>query len=303
MRALVLLSLYVQGYKRAMEGMYPPSKRHEGEGFSVQQYSSQQPDMFGPPYGGGGTGGYMGPERRPVQGQYPYPYSRDRQGPPQHGMMGQGPPSVPGGPGEGPQPNMWHPRTDIGFSYSRQGQGPLYPPGRGDDQEGRAPQDSQWPPGHLGQRQPPFPPHSSSSSSPSMPPLPPRQPPSSYQATPTVPNHVTRSHSPSSFPRPLGGSLSPNSAPYLPSMKKPGLPGVPPIPPPVQGLSLINREVSFPASSVEATAPKLKPRRRLTAKDTGQTRTHARSHSLTTSRDLNQSTVTWSYQEPRRRGV
>ncbi|XP_022626034.1 AT-rich interactive domain-containing protein 1B-like isoform X2 [Seriola dumerili] len=259
-----------QGYKRPMEGMYPPSKRHEGEGFGVQQYSSQQPDMFGPPFGGGG-GGYMGPERRPVQGQYPYPYSRDRQGPPQHGMMGSGPPSVSGGPGEGPQANMWHPRTDMGYTYNRQGQGPPYPSiNRVDDQEGRAPQDSQWPPSHPGQRQPPYPPHSSSSSSSSsMPPLPSRQPPSSFQTTPAVPNHVNRSHSPSSFPRPLGGSLSPNSAPYLPSMKKPGLPGVPPVPPPTQGLPLINREVTFPSSSVEATTPKLKPRRRLTAKDTG----------------------------------
>uniref|UniRef100_A0A7N8WUA1 AT-rich interactive domain 1B n=1 Tax=Mastacembelus armatus TaxID=205130 RepID=A0A7N8WUA1_9TELE len=258
-----------QGYKRPMEGMYPPSKRHEGEGFGMQQYGSQQPDMFGP-YGGGG--GYMGPERRPVQSQYPYPYSRDRQGPPQHSMMGSGTASVSGGPGEGPQANMWHPRTDMSYAYSRQGQGPPYPSmNRGDDQEGRAPQDSQWPPSHPGQRQPPYPSHSSSSSasSPSIPPLPSRQPPSSFQATPTVPNHVARSHSPSSFPRPMGGSLSPNSAPYLPSMKKPGLPGVPPGPPPSQGLPLIHREVNFPSSSVEATPPKLKPRRRLTAKDTG----------------------------------
>lgn len=150
-----------QGYKRAMEGIYPPAKRHEGEAFTVQQFGSQQPDMFGP-YSGGGGGSYMGPERRPVQGQYPYPYARDRQGPPQHGMMGSGPPAVSGGPGEGPQPNMWHPRTDMGYTYSRQGQGPPYPGmGRGDDQEGRAPQDSQWPPSHPGQRQPPFPPHSS----------------------------------------------------------------------------------------------------------------------------------------------
>ncbi|XP_070782221.1 AT-rich interactive domain-containing protein 1B [Enoplosus armatus] len=256
-----------QGYKRPMEGLYPPAKRHEGEAFAVQQFGSQQTDMFSPFSGGGG--GYMGPERRPVQGQYPYPYARDRQGPPQHGMMGSGPSAVSGGPGEGLQANMWHPRTDMGYTYSRQGQGPPYPGmGRGDEQEGRAPQDSQWPPSHPGQRQPPYPPHSSlSSPSPSMPPLPSRQPPSSaFQATPTVPNHVTRSHSPSSFPRPLGGSLSPNSAPYLPSMKKPGLPHGPP---PTQGLHLIHREVSFPLSSVEATPPKLKPRRRLTAKDTG----------------------------------
>ncbi|KAM7395859.1 hypothetical protein PAMA_007237 [Pampus argenteus] len=262
-----------QGYKRPMDAIYPPAKRHEGEAFGVQQYGSQQPDMFSP-YGGGagggggggsGGGGYMGPERRPVQGQYPYPYNRERQGPPQHGMMGSGAPAVSGGPGEGPQANMWHPRTDMGFTYSRQGQGPPYPGmGRMDDQEGRAPQDSQWPPGHPGQRQPPYPPHSSSSS-PSMPPHPSRQPPaSSFQATPIIPNHVTRSLSPSPFPRPMGGSLSPNSTPYLPSIKKPG-----PSPAPGQGPPLLHRDVNFPPGSTEATPPKLKPRRRLTAKDAG----------------------------------
>uniref|UniRef100_A0A3P9CA51 AT-rich interactive domain 1B n=1 Tax=Maylandia zebra TaxID=106582 RepID=A0A3P9CA51_9CICH len=259
-------SLYPQqqGYKRPMEGMYPPAKRHEGEAFGVQQYGSQQPDMF-PVYGGGG-GGYMGPERRPIQGQYPYPYSRDRQGPPQHSMMSSGPAAVSGGSGEVPQANMWHPRTDMGYTYSRQGQGPAY---RGDDQESRAPQDDQWAPGHPSQRQTPYPPHSSAASATSIPPLPSRQPPASFQATPTIPNHVTRSHSPSTFPRPMGSSLSPNSAPYLPSMKKPPVLGAPQGPLTSQTVSLINREVSFPHGSVEATPPKLKPRRRLTAKDTG----------------------------------
>ncbi|XP_041660879.1 AT-rich interactive domain-containing protein 1B [Cheilinus undulatus] len=253
-----------QGYKRPMDPLYPPAKRHEGEGFGVQTFSSQQSDMFGP-YSGGAAGTYMGPERRPVQGQYPYPYPRDRQGPPQHSMMSSGPSAVSGGPGEGPQTNMWHPRTDISYPYNRQGA--AYPGmGRGDDQEGRAPQDSQWPPSHQSQRQPPFPPHSSSSMSS-------RPPSSSFQAAPTVPNHVTRSHSPSSFPRPMGGSLSPNSTPYLSSLKKPahpgGPPGVPAVPPPTQSLHLIHREISFPSGSVEATPPKLKARRRLTAKDAG----------------------------------
>uniref|UniRef100_A0A3Q3AUJ3 AT-rich interactive domain 1B n=1 Tax=Kryptolebias marmoratus TaxID=37003 RepID=A0A3Q3AUJ3_KRYMA len=248
-----------QGYKRPMEGVYPPAKRHEGEAFA-----SQQSDVFGP-YGAG-NGGFMGPERRPVQGQYLYPYSRDRPGPPQHGVMSSGGTTVSGGPGEGPQSNMWPPRTDVGFTYSRQGQGPPYPPmNRGDEQEVRTPQDTQWPPSHLNQRQPPFAPHSSSSSS--APPA--RPPPSSFQATPTIQNHVTRSHSPSCFPRPPAGSLSPNSSAYLSSVKKPGLPGAPTGPPPAQGLPLIHREVSFPPSSVEATSPKLKPRRRLTAKETG----------------------------------
>ncbi|XP_074541825.1 AT-rich interactive domain-containing protein 1B isoform X1 [Halichoeres trimaculatus] len=245
-----------QGYKRPMESLYPPAKRHEGEAFGVQTFGSQQSDMFSPYSSGGGGGGFMGPERRPVQGQYPYPYPRDRQGPPQHGMMGSGPPSVSGGPSEGPQGNMWHPRSDMGYSYNRQG--PPYPGmGRGDEQEGRV-QENQWPPNHPS-RQPPY----SSSSSSSMPSRPQS---SSFQATPTVPNHVTRSLSPSSFPRPMAGSLSPNSAPYLPSMKKPGHPGGPPS---SQSVHLLHRDISFPPGSVEATAPKLKARRRLTAKDTG----------------------------------
>uniref|UniRef100_A0A3B5N024 AT-rich interactive domain 1B n=1 Tax=Xiphophorus couchianus TaxID=32473 RepID=A0A3B5N024_9TELE len=205
------------------------------------------------PYGPG----YDRPERRPVAGQYQYPYGRDRQGLPQHGMMGSAPAAAADG---GPQPSLWPPRTEMGFSYSRQGQGPPFP-----DQEGRPPPDAQWPPSNLNQCQPPFPSHSSSSSSSSMPPLPSRQPPSSFQATPTIPNHVTRPQSPSSFPRPPVGSLSPNGAPYLPVKK----PGVPTVPPANQGLPLIYREVVFPPGSVEATPPKLKPRRRLTAKDTG----------------------------------
>ncbi|XP_068198736.1 AT-rich interactive domain-containing protein 1B-like isoform X2 [Antennarius striatus] len=239
-----------QGYKRAMEPFYPPAKRHEGEVFGPRQ-----PDVFGP-YGGGG-GAYATPERRPVQGPYPYPYPRDRQGPPQHSMMGSGPSAAPGGPTEGLQTNMWPPRTDMSYTYSRPPHGPPYPGmGRGDDQENRgAPQDGQW-------LQPPYPTHSGSS--PSMPPLPCRQPPSSLQATPTVPNHVTRSHSPSPFPRPLGGSLSPNNAPYM-SMKKP--PGAPPGPPAAQ--TPIHRDLGFPPATVEATPPNLKPRQRLTAKDVG----------------------------------
>uniref|UniRef100_A0A3P9PIG3 AT-rich interactive domain 1B n=1 Tax=Poecilia reticulata TaxID=8081 RepID=A0A3P9PIG3_POERE len=241
------------GYKRPMEALFPAAKRHEGEAFAVQQFGSQQPDPFGP-YGSG-PGGFSGPERRPVPGQYQYPYGRDRQAPPQHGMTGSAPAAATDG---GPQPSLWPPRTEMGFSYSRQSQGPPFP-----DQEGRPPQDTQWAPSHLNQCQPPFPSHSSSSSS--MTPLPSRQPPSSFQATPTIPNHVTRSQSPSSFPRPPVGSLSPNGAPYLP-VKKPGIPTGPPA---NQGLPLVYREVIFPPGSVEATPPKLKPRRRLTAKDTG----------------------------------
>uniref|UniRef100_A0A1A7WHZ3 AT rich interactive domain 1B (SWI1-like) n=1 Tax=Iconisemion striatum TaxID=60296 RepID=A0A1A7WHZ3_9TELE len=224
-----------QGYKRPMEGPFPPPKRHEGES-----------DMYG-----AGGGAYMVSERRAGQGQYAY-----RQHPPQHSMMGSGPS---GASGEGSQSNMWPPRTDISYSYSRQGQGPPY------EHEGRPPQDTQWPPSPLTQHQPPIHPHSSSS----LPTQPSRQPPSTFQATPTIPNHVTPSHSPSSFPRPPGGSMSPNSSPYLTSIKKPGVPGAPSGPPHTQGLPLIYRDVSYPPSSVEATPPKLKPRRRLTAKNTG----------------------------------
>ncbi|KAM9354623.1 AT-rich interactive domain-containing protein 1B-like [Pholidichthys leucotaenia] len=241
-----------QGYKRPMEGGYPTAKRHEGETF-VQQFGPQQADMFGP-YGGAG-GGYVVPERRPIQGQYPYQYNQNLQGPPQHGMMTSAPGSVSGVAGEGA--NMWPPRTDVDYPYGRQGQGPHYPTvNQGDDQEG------QWPPGPPSQRQPPYPPHSS-------PGISSRPPPSSFQATPTIPNHVARAHSPSSFPRPTGGSLSPNTAPYLTPVKKPGLPGAPPVAPPTQGLPMIHREVSFPPGSLEAMPPKLKPRRHLTAKDTG----------------------------------
>ncbi|XP_056150037.1 AT-rich interactive domain-containing protein 1B [Lampris incognitus] len=260
-----------QGYKRPVEGMYPPAKRHESDASWLQQYSGQQADLYAQ-YGG--TGGYMGPERRPIQGQFPYPYSRDRmppaaQGPTQHAMMSGGPPAVSGGSGEGPPANMWHPRTDVGYPYPvRQGQGPPYPSlSKVEEPEGRAPLDSQWPSSHPGQRQSPYPPPSSSSSpsSSSIPPLPSRPPLSSYQSTPPISNHISRAPSPSSFPRPMGGSLSPNGATYMASVKKVGLAGSVP----AQSLPLIQRDVVFPPSSVEATQPKLKPKRRLTSKDTG----------------------------------
>ena len=223
----------------------------------------------------------MGPERRPIPGQYPYPYPRDRvppgaaQGPQKPGMMSGGPcPPVSGDAGD--HGHMWPHRTDMGYSYpGRPGQGSPYPgrpgpqgpayPGMGkaEDPEGRGPQDSQWPPGH---RQPPFPPHASPSLSPSMDPMPSsRHPPSPYPASTTMANHVTRALSPS-FHRPMGGSPSPNPVgPYLAALKKPGpYPGGP-----GQTLPLVQREFSFPPGAVEATQPRLKPRRRLTPKDTG----------------------------------
>ncbi|XP_060722244.1 AT-rich interactive domain-containing protein 1B isoform X2 [Tachysurus vachellii] len=257
-----------QGYKRPGEGMYgPPAKRHEGDSYGMQ-FSGQQPDMYGQ------YGGY--PERRPMQGQFPYPYNRERmphggQGPPQHGMMGGGPSPTPS---SGPQGNMWHPRTDMVYPYpSRQGHGPPYPSmSRADDPEGRANQDGQWP-SHPGQRQSPYPPQSSSASP--MPPMTNRQPPSSYQSPPAMPNHIARAPSPAPFPRPMGGSMSPNKSHLMPSMKMPK-PGVPASMPgsqsggvPGQGLPPIHREISFPLDSIEATQPQLKPRRRLTSKDIG----------------------------------
>uniref|UniRef100_A0A674AW31 AT-rich interactive domain 1B n=1 Tax=Salmo trutta TaxID=8032 RepID=A0A674AW31_SALTR len=271
-----------QGYKRPVgpEVMYgPPAKRHEGEAYGMQQYGGQQPGMYSQ-YGGN----YMGPERRPMQGQYPYPYSRDRmgatQGPQQHAMMSGGPPASSGVSAEGPQVNMWHPRTDMGYPgpYRGQlGQGPPYPGlgrGPGDDPEGRSSPDGQWPPGPPGQHQPPYPPHSSSASS--MPPMASRQPPSSYQSNPAMANHISRAPSPSPFPRPMGGSgpLSPNNGgPYMASLKKAGMPGS--MPGSLgggmsgQGILPLHRDISFPVGSVEATLPKLKARRRLTSKETG----------------------------------
>ncbi|XP_034018043.1 AT-rich interactive domain-containing protein 1B-like isoform X2 [Thalassophryne amazonica] len=251
-----------QGYKRPLDSVYPAAKRHEGEAFAIQQYATQQPDVFSP-YGGGGS--FMGPERRPIQGQYPCPYNRDHlppgnQGLSQNSVMGAGPPVGPAGPREGLQGSTWHPRAEMSYS-SRQGEH-YTSVGRGDDLESRAPQDGQWLPSHPGQCQPQYPLHSSSSST-SVSVLP------SFQATPTIPNHLSRAHSPSSFPRPLGGSLSLNSSPYVPTLKKAGLPGAVPGPLPTQNLPVLHREVCFPPGSVESTSAKLTPRPRVTAKDAG----------------------------------
>uniref|UniRef100_A0A8C1YL60 AT-rich interactive domain-containing protein 1B-like n=1 Tax=Cyprinus carpio TaxID=7962 RepID=A0A8C1YL60_CYPCA len=258
-----------QGYKRPGEGMYgPPAKRHESEAYGLQ-YGGQQPDMYSQ---------YGYPERRPMQSPFPYPYGRDRmqpggQGPPQHSMMSGGPPPSSNSSG-GPQGNMWHTRHDMSYPYpGRQGHGAPYPSmSRGDDPEVRASQDSQWP----GQRQSPYPPPHSSSSSSSMPPMASRQPPSSYQSPPAMPNHISRVPSPAPFPRSVGGSMSPNKAHMMASMKqmqKPGGPGSMPGSQssglPGQGFPAIHREVTYPLDSVEATQPQLKPRRRLTSKEIG----------------------------------
>ncbi|XP_062857799.1 AT-rich interactive domain-containing protein 1B isoform X2 [Trichomycterus rosablanca] len=250
-----------QGYKRPGEGLYaPPAKRHEGDSYGMQ-YGGQHPDMYSQ-YGAG----Y--PDRRPMQGQFGYPYNRERmqhggQGPPQHNMMAGGPSSTSSA---GPQGNMWHPRSDMGYQYSGR-QGPTYPPmSRADEPEGRVNQDGQWP-SHAGQHQSPYPSQSTSSS---MPPIPNRQPPSSYQSPPAMPNHVSRAPSPSPFSRPMGGSMSPSKGHLMP---KPGVPGSMPGSQgggvPGQGPPSVHQKISFPPESVEATQPQLKPRRRLTSKDIG----------------------------------
>ncbi|XP_074846434.1 AT-rich interactive domain-containing protein 1B isoform X14 [Carettochelys insculpta] len=263
-----------QNYKRHMDGMYgPPTKRHEGDMYNMQ-YGNQQQDMYNQ-Y----SNTYSGPDRRPIQGQYPYPYNRERmQGPgqmQQHGI----PPQMIGGPmqssstSEGPQQNMWPTRNDMPYPYqTRQGPGgpaqaPPYPGmNRTDDlmvPDQRINHESQWP-SHVNQRQPSY-----MSSSASMQPIT-RPPQSSYQTPPSMPNHISRAPSPASFQRSLENRMSPSKSPFLPSMKMqkviPTVPvsqvtGPPPQPPPIR------REITFPPGSVEASQPVLKPRRKITSKD------------------------------------
>ncbi|XP_014806407.1 PREDICTED: AT-rich interactive domain-containing protein 1B isoform X6 [Calidris pugnax] len=263
-----------QNYKRHMDGMYgPPAKRHEGDMYNMQ-YGNQQQEMYNQ-Y----SNAYTGPDRRPMQGQYPYPYNRERmQGPgqmQQHGI----PPQMIGGPmqssssSEGPQQNMWPTRNDMPYPYqNRQGPGgpaqaPPYPGmNRTDDMmvpDQRINHESQWP-SHVNQRQPSY-----MSSSASMQPIT-RPPQSSYQTPPSMPNHISRAPSPASFQRSLENRMSPSKSPFLPSMKMqkviPTVPvsqvtGPPPQPPPIR------REITFPPGSVEASQPVLKPRRKITSKD------------------------------------
>ncbi|XP_042638614.1 AT-rich interactive domain-containing protein 1B [Orycteropus afer afer] len=266
--------LYAQqpNYKRHMDGMYgPPTKRHEGDMYSVQ-YGGQQQEMYSQ-Y----AGTFSGPDRRPLQGQYPYPYNRERlQGPSQmqpHGL----PPPMMGGPmqaasGEGPQQNVWAARNDMPYPYqNRQGPGgpaqaPPYPGvSRTDDMmvpDQRINHESQWP-SHVSQRQPYMP------SSASMQPIT-RPPQSSYQTPPSLPNHISRAPSPASFQRSLENRMSPSKSPFLPSMKMqkvmpavptPQVTGPPSQPPPIR------REITFPPGSVEASQPVLKQRRKITSKD------------------------------------
>ncbi|KAL7379505.1 hypothetical protein ABVT39_000364 [Epinephelus coioides] len=247
-----------QGYKRPMDGMYgPPPKRHESDMYAMQ-YANQQPDMYNH-Y----SGGYSGPEHRPIQGQFPYPYPRDRMAPSgqsQHSMMGGGP--TPNHATDGP--NMWPSRTDLGYPYpNRQGPPSQMPPygsiGR-DDMDGR-PGQEQW------HRQSPY-----MSSSGGMAPLSSRQP-SSYSNSPSMANHLPRAPSPGAFQRSMDSRMSPSKAPFMSPMKMPkpgmammGSQGGGPLghfPP------NLRRDLNYPPGSVEATMPILKPRRKLTSKDTG----------------------------------
>ncbi|KAF5896234.1 AT-rich interactive domain-containing protein 1B-like, partial [Clarias magur] len=251
-----------QGYKRPLDGMYsPPAKRHEGEVYGMQ-YGGPQTDVYGQ-YGGN----Y--PERRPMQTPFPYPYSRERlqnasQGPQhhsvQHGMMGAGH-SAPTA--DGPT-HMWPSRTDMAYSYSSRhappSQSSPYPGlGRIEDMDGVR-TDNQWP-GH--QRQTPY---TMSGHSNSMALLNSR-PSSSYQ----TPNHISCEPSPGSFQRSMEGHMQPNKMAFMQSMKmhKPGMPvpsgsasGVPGQVPP-------NMRRDYPMGCVEGTQPLLKPRRKMTSKDTG----------------------------------
>uniref|UniRef100_A0A3B4C3S4 ARID domain-containing protein n=1 Tax=Pygocentrus nattereri TaxID=42514 RepID=A0A3B4C3S4_PYGNA len=244
-----------QGYKRPLDGMYsPPGKRHEGEVYGMQ-YGGPQPDMYG-------QYGSNYPDRRPMQAQFPYPYSRDRlqntsqgpqQHPVQHSMMSGGHSSSTG---DG-QTHMWPSRTEMPYPYpNRHGTSNQVSPypgvGRVDDLDGMR-VENQWP-GH--QRQSPYIPSHSNS----MPPLSSRQPPSSYQTS----NHISHDPSPGSFQRSMEAHMSPNKAAFMQSMKmhKPGMPmpggsgsGLPGQIPPN-----LRRDLNYPLGSVEGSQPHLKPR-------------------------------------------
>ncbi|KAM9724437.1 AT-rich interactive domain-containing protein 1A isoform 2-T2 [Menidia menidia] len=281
------------GYKRPVEGGYPPSKRHEAEytgSFPVGQQTPQQQQPGGTPAPSsgqqesynqyGGSGPYPGPDRRPPGpgNQFPFGFGRERmQGatgpnaqpnmPPQ--MMQSGP--------DGPQGGMWQGPRDINYQNypNRQGgpggppQGPGYPGmNRSEDMmssEQRMNHDGQWG-GQMGPRQPPYGP-----AGPGQPM--PRSVQSNYQPPQGVQNHIPQVSSPASMPRPMESRTSPSKSPYMHGVMKmqkagPPVPASHIVPPPVQS-PLIRRDMPFPPGSVEASHPVLKPRRRLTMKDIG----------------------------------
>lgn len=272
-------------YKRPVDGGYgPPAKRHEGEMYNVPYSGQQQP---GPPASGhqgqqdmfNQYNQYPSGDRRPPgpQGQFPFPFVRDR--PSSTGPNSQSPmppqmmtSPMPSGP-DGPQGPMWQGRNEMGYPNYPNRQGPPVP-GQGPGYHGmnrsedmmpsdqRMNHEGQWP-GHVNQRQPPFGP--AGSGPPMTRPL-----PSTYQ---TSQNHIPQVSSPAPMPRPIESRTSPSKSPYMhPGIKvhKAG----PPVPAshigqaPVQQ-PMIRRDVAFPPGSVEASQPHLKPRRRLTMKDIG----------------------------------
>ncbi|KAM9708114.1 AT-rich interactive domain-containing protein 1B isoform 2-T2 [Menidia menidia] len=247
-----------QGYKRPMDGIYgPPPKRHESDMYAMQ-YTNQQSDLYNH-YGGG----YSGPEHRPLQGQFPYPYHRDRMAPSgqsQHSMMGGGP--TPNHTADGP--NMWPSRTDLSYPYPNR-QGPpsqMAPYGSicRDELDGR-PGQEQW------HRQSPY-----MSSLCGIPPMSSRQP-SSYSGSPSMSNHLPSAPSPGAFQRSMDSRMSPSKAPFMSPMKmlKPGLAMMGSQSTGLMGQFPPNlrRDLNYPPGSVEATMPLLKPRRKLTSKDSG----------------------------------
>nr|XP_057945828.1 AT-rich interactive domain-containing protein 1B isoform X1 [Doryrhamphus excisus] len=248
-----------QGYKRPMDSMYgPPPKRHESDMYGMQ-YPNQQTDMYNH-Y----SGGYSGPDHRPLQGQFPYPYRHDRMASSmssQHTMMSGG--ATPNHTGDGP--NMWPSRTDLSYPYpNRQGPPSQMPPygsiGR-EDMDGRPGQDH-W------HRQSPY-----MSSPGNMAPFSSRHPPSSYSNSQSMANHLPRAPSPGAFQRAMESRVSPSKAAFMSAMKmsKPGMAMMG-----SQGCGTLGqfppnlrRDLNYPPGSVEGTMPILRHRRKLTSKDTG----------------------------------
>ncbi|MEQ2184169.1 hypothetical protein GOODEAATRI_005207 [Goodea atripinnis] len=283
-----------QGYKRPVEGGYPPSKRHEAEyssSFPGGQPAPQQQQQGGTsvpssgqqePYNQySGSGPYPGPDRRPPgpSNQFPFPFGRERmQGPTGPNSQPNMPPQIMQSGPEGPQGGMWQGPREMNYqNYPRQGGpgGPTQGPGyhgmnRPDDMmqsDQRMNHDGQWG-GQIAPRQPPY-----VSAGPGQPMS--RSVQSNYQPPQGVQNHIPQVSSPASIPRPMEAGTSQSKSPYMHGVMKmqkagPPVPASHIVPPPVQS-PLIRRDMPFPPGSVEGTLPVLKPRRRLTMKDIGMT--------------------------------
>ncbi|XP_029475105.1 AT-rich interactive domain-containing protein 1A [Rhinatrema bivittatum] len=291
----------------------PPAKRHEGDLYNVpfgsgqgqqQQQQQQQPPQAQPAaqtqqpsqpqtpqpspqqdmYNQYSNTYSAATDRRPTTGpqnQFPFQFGRDRvSAPPGSNTQQAMPPQMMASPmqstQEGPQQggSMWQGRNEMGYNYAnRQGpgttpQGPGYHGvTRTDDMlhsDQRMNHEGQWP-AHVN-RQPPYGPSA---------PVPPmtRPPPSTYQTSPSMQNHIPQVSSPAPIPRPLENRTSPSKSPFLHSSMKMQKAG-PPVPashitPPSVQPPLIRRDITFPPGSVEVSQPVLKSRRRLTMKDIG----------------------------------